>query len=69
MVYIFQTVVQTKQTNEEMKQTNEEIKQRKEEKKETNESPEWLPQGWSVESKTGDCGKRRKVQVNHRRLA
>ncbi|XP_017235269.1 uncharacterized protein LOC108209063 isoform X2 [Daucus carota subsp. sativus] len=58
------TVVQTKQTNEEMKQTNEEIKQRKEEKKETNESPEWLPQGWSVESKTGDCGKRRKVYTD-----
>lgn len=50
-MYISQTVLEMKQTNEETKQTSEQ----------TIESPEWLPQGWSVESKIGDKGKKRKV--------
>lgn len=62
-VYISQTVEEPKKTNKEMKQTNKEFKQTIEETKQSNESPEWLPQGWSVESKTGERGKKRKVQV------
>lgn len=46
-----------------MKQTNEETKQTKQTNEETIGSPEWLPQGWSVESKIGEKGKKRKVLV------